>query len=457
MPKTYSETTHEEKLSLINGLKADEKKALIADIIKTNKEEIDLIYKSAIEPDLKQAKIDQIEKDNAEYQKKMDDMIGKVDKALAGHKLPAEQTRKSPMSLGELACFIAKKEMREKGVDQVRISAEEVNKFKEYQAITKTAGAGMEEGDFSEGGALLTPEFSAELLRTGYESSMLATLARDVPMQSNSITFKYVKDWDHSSGYVSGGVRVYWTDKETAPTDTKPVIGQLTLTLSKLMGLAYSDAELIEDSPISVEQMLRFDFTDAFAMAMDDGMINGTGAGELQGIASAACSYSVAIETDQTLAVDPIRYENILNMWASMTVLGKKRGVWVVNPDLWKWLPRMNLEVGFGGVPVFLPASGAANAPSPTLFSRPVIENECSQALGTVGDICFCDFSQYLLGRKSSSALRYETSIHFKFDTDEMAFKFVWRMAGMPAWADKKTPRRGGTYRTPFVTLAART
>ena len=458
MPKSYAETTNEEKLKLINGLKPEEKKALILDIIKTNKEEIDLIYKDEkTDQSLKDAKIEQLEKDNEEYQKKVDDLVSKVDKALANRKLPTEQENKSPLTLGELASFIAKKELRDKGVDQVRITTEEVNKFKEYQNIIKVAGAGMEEGDFSEGGALLTPQYAVDLLRTGYESANLLSLARDVPMQSNSMTYKYVKDWDHSSGYVSGGVIVYWTDKETAPTASKPTTGQLTLKLSKLIGLAYADAELIEDSPISIENMLRSDFSDAFAMAMDDGMINGTGTGELQGIASAACAYSVAIESGQTLAASPVMYENILNMWASMTTLGKRRGVWVINPDLWKWLPRMNLVVGLAGMPVFLPANGAADAPSPTLFSRPVLENECSQALGTVGDICFADFSQYLLGRKSNSMLRYETSIHLKFDTDEMAFKFVWRMAGMPAWADKKTPRRGGTYRSPFITLAVRT
>ncbi|MDQ1317137.1 MAG: hypothetical protein QG588_788 [Candidatus Poribacteria bacterium] len=445
---------------LASGLTPEQKKSIFLDYIKANKEDADAIIKSDLPSITKKELTDSIEEYNSKVQeqiKEVGESVKSLEKAIAERRTFTESNTKSSMSLGEVACFIAKTEIRKKGIDQVRITPEEINKYAEYQAINKAAGAGLEEGDFSEGGALLTPEYSAELLKTGYETAGLVSLARDVPMQSNSITFKYVKDWDHSSGYVSGGVIVYWTDKETAPTASKPVFGQLTLKLSKLMGLAYSDMELIEDSPISIEAQLRSDFTDAFAMAMDDGMINGTGAGELQGIASAACTYSVAIETGQTLAVNPIEYANILNMWASMTTAGKRRAVWVVNPDLWKWLPKMNLTVGHGGIPVFLPASGAAGAPTPTLFGRPVIENECSSALGTVGDICFADFSQYLLGRKSNSALRYETSMHLKFDTDEMAFKFVWRMAGMPAQADKKTPRRGGTYRSAFITLAART
>jgi HK97 family phage major capsid protein len=226
--------------------------------------------------------------------------------------------------------------------------------------------------------------------------------------------------------------------------------------LKKIMGMAYADIEIIEDSPITIQTMLQSDFADAFAMAMDDGMLNGTGAGDLLGVMNSPCLVSVTIEIGQTLAGDPIMFENINTMYAHLPNMSKRRAVWSINPDMTPKLPLMNLSVGSGGSAVFLPVGGASGAPFSTLYGRPIIENECCQALGTKGDIVLGDWSYYALVRKSSGS-RFETSIHFKFDTDEMTYKWAWRMDGKPLWYNYKTPRRGAMTRTPFVTLDART
>jgi len=100
--------------------------------------------------------------------------------------------------------------------------------------------------------------------------------------------------------------------------------------------------------------------------------------------------------------------------------------VWVANPAVLPQLCTMALSVGTGGVAVYMPANGAAGKPYDTLFGRPIIWNEQCSALGTVGDILLCDWSQYLVGQKSGAeaGVQFDTSIHLKFDYDQTAFRF---------------------------------
>jgi HK97 family phage major capsid protein len=74
--------------------------------------------------------------------------------------------------------------------------------------------------------------------------------------------------------------------------------------------------------------------------------------------------------------------------------------------------------------------------------------------LGTVGDIILADFSQYAIVRKGG--LNSASSIHVKFLTDEMTFKFSMRVNGKPMWKNVLTPAKGSNTLSPFVTLQTR-
>ena len=114
----------------------------------------------------------------------------------------------------------------------------------------------------------------------------------------------------------------------------------------------------------------------------------------------------------------------------------------------------MSIAVGTGGVPVYMPAGGLSAAPYDTLYSRPVLPVEHCAALGTVGDILFADFGQYLLADKGG--IQSASSIHVQFLTDETVFRFLYRVDGQPLWHAPLTPASGGSTRSPFVSLATR-
>jgi len=128
----------------------------------------------------------------------------------------------------------------------------------------------------------------------------------------------------------------------------------------------------------------------------------------------------------------------------------------LINQNCLPQLMLMSLDVGTGGMPVYLPPGGASGAPYGTIFGRPVLINEFSDKLGEVNDIVLADWSQYQVITKGG--LNSAVSAHVKFAEDEMAFRFTYRIDGAPLWKSALTPYKGGSSFTqgPFIGLAER-
>lgn len=322
------------------------------------------------------------------------------------------------------------------------------------ERASKAAGAGLQENVDSEGGFLIPAEQRREILQVGIESADLMSKVTPIPMKPNTIKINYIKDVDRSSGLIHGGIRFYYVAEEGESTATKPALGQVTLSLNKLFGLAYATSELIEDSPVTIGPWLASVFADAFPFQMDHDILNGSGAGMPEGIINSNALISQAAEEGQDATT--IVAENILKMYSRMPAANRRKAIWLANEDTFPMLATMTIDVGTGGIPVYLPANGLANQPFDTLMGKQIIFTEHCQTLGTVGDIFFIDPSQYLLGTKSSGALRADQSIHLKFLTDETAFRFIYRVDGRSWWPSDLTPRNSAVTLSPFVALATR-
>lgn len=320
--------------------------------------------------------------------------------------------------------------------------------------ISKAASdTSVREGDAEYGGYLIPEEFRNQLLEIAVRKSNILNLAMSIPMATNALNIPYVSGTDHSGGLVHGGIEFKWLDEEGTKTETRPKFGKIQLRLKKVAGLVYASDEILEDSPISLEPLLTRMFSDALAWQLDEVFINGSGAGRPLGVLNAPCLISVTKEEGQD--ADTIQYENIVKMYARMW--DKTNATWMVNDDTFQQLASMSLSVGTAGAPVWLPAGGASGKPFDTLFGKPLIFTEHCQKLGDEGDVLFCDWSQYLVGQKSGGGMKFASSIHLKFDADQTAFRFVFRVDGQPWWPEAMTPRYATTHTlSPFVTLAAR-
>jgi len=143
-------------------------------------------------------------------------------------------------------------------------------------------------------------------------------------------------------------------------------------------------------------------------------------------------------------------------MEARLLPASEGKAIYLANKDTFPQLAAMSIAVGTGGVPVYLPAGGASGQPYKTLMGRPLIFTEHCQTLGTLGDILLVDFSQYLLGQKKGRGIKADTSIHLKFDYDQTAFRFTFRVDGQPWLPSDITPRYSSDTLSPFVGITTR-
>ena len=88
-----------------------------------------------------------------------------------------------------------------------------------------------------------------------------------------------------------------------------------------------------------------------------------------------------------------------------------------------------------------------------TILTRPVIFSEKMKALGALGDIAICDFSQYCVGLRREASL--DKSQHVGFTSDSTTYRLIIRVDGQPTLSSPITPLNGSTL-SPFVVLEAR-
>lgn len=308
----------------------------------------------------------------------------------------------------------------------------------------------MQEGDDAQGGYLVPVEFSANLLQTALEQTIMAPRATFVPMKTNRIEIPAMFDTDHTGGEFFGGVTIYRTGETAQKTKSKPTFGTVQLNLHKITGLAAVTDSLLEDSAISIEPILTKTFGQAMAFTMDDDFINGTGVARPVGFRNCASLITVAKEAAQV--ADTIVAANVLKMYARMPESSKANAVWVANHNTLPQLAVMTI----GTTPVFIPAGGLSQKPFDTLLGKPILWTEKVPTVGDAGDINFIDPSQYLVGAKSPGLMpKVAVSIHLWFDYDLTAFRFVLRYDGVCWWKSAMTPKNGDTM-SPFIELAER-
>jgi HK97 family phage major capsid protein len=191
-----------------------------------------------------------------------------------------------------------------------------------------------------------------------------------------------------------------------------------------------------------------------------DAIINGTGVGQPLGIINAPCLVQVAKEGSQ--ANDTVRGPNLIKMVARMPAESYSRAVWLINQDVYPFLLAAGVAVvdaagttAQGVGPIWAAPNGLSQTPYGTILGRPIVVTEACPTVGDVGDIILADMSKDLSVVKAGG-IRSDVSMHFYFDQNVSAFRFVMRMNGQP-WLSAPIARKSGTNTlSHFVAIAAR-
>jgi HK97 family phage major capsid protein len=321
--------------------------------------------------------------------------------------------------------------------------------------LPRAAASGMNEGVPAEGGFAVDTQWSDQLIQKAHETGKLPALCNKVPIGAgkNGLRCPTLDETSRATGSRLGGIRVYRKNEATAPTAAKLKWGRLEIDLEDMIGLAYASNDLLEDYS-ALGAIVGKAFADEFGFKMDDEIVNGNGSGQMLGIIACGALVQAAKETGQ--AADTVNAKNINKMWARLWNPARDKAVWLVNQELIPQMDELNLPVGTGGNLVYMPAGGLSGRGYDTLKGRPVLYIEQAAAPGDLGDIILADFSEYVLIDKGG--VQAAQSMHVNFTTNEMAFRFVYRINGQPAWDVALTPYKAtsGVTVSPFVALAAR-
>lgn len=316
------------------------------------------------------------------------------------------------------------------------------------ERLSTRAASGLNETTPSDGGFLVQQDFVTELLKRTYETGILASKVKKIPISTNANGMKInaIDEDSRANGSRWGGVQTYWEGEADELTASKPKFRQMELSLKKLTGLCYATDELLQDAA-ALEAVIRQAFTEEFGFKIDDAILSGSGEGEPLGILNSGAIVTVAKEASQT---DTITVENLIKMWNRLWSRSRANAVWYINQELEPYLYTLKI----GDKPVYIPAGGLSEKPYGTLFGRPVVPIEQCSAAGEVGDIILADIGQYLLIDKGG--IKSASSIHVRFLYDENVFRFIYRVDGKPIWTKPLTPYKGSATVSPFVTLAKR-
>lgn len=316
------------------------------------------------------------------------------------------------------------------------------------ERLSTRAASGLNETTPSDGGFLVQQDFVTELLKRTYETGILASKVKKIPISTNANGMKInaIDEDSRANGSRWGGVQTYWEGEADEITASKPKFRQMELSLKKLTGLCYATDELLQDAA-ALEAVIRQAFAEEFGFKIDDAILSGSGEGEPLGILNSGAIVTVAKEASQT---DTITVENLIKMWNRLWSRSRANAVWYINQELEPYLYTLKI----GDKPVYIPAGGLSEKPYGTLFGRPVVPIEQCSAAGEVGDIILADIGQYLFIDKGG--IKSASSIHVRFLYDENVFRFIYRVDGKPIWTKPLTPYKGSATVSPFVTLAKR-
>ena len=267
-----------------------------------------------------------------------------------------------------------------------------------------------------------------------------------IPMGTPILNIPARVDKDHTSS-VSGGLTVGRDAETVAKTASRMEVERIRLEAFSLFGLAYTTEEILADSPISFAAILAAGFSDEFTSVLINERLNGIGVGQFTGINNSGSLITITKETGQAAAT--IVYQNVLKM--RQRCWGYDKAQWLANHDCLPQLAQMNMSVGTGGIPIWMP-SAREDVPD-MLLGRPLVFSEYPAAIGSAGDLLCCNWSQFIEG--TYQPLQSAESIHVRFLNHERAFKFWLRNAGACWWRATLTPKHGAT-RSPFIALGAR-
>jgi len=305
----------------------------------------------------------------------------------------------------------------------------------------------LAEDSATTGGYLVPTEFQAQLKEVAAEQGVVRSRAFVIPMSAREMTIPVLNQTTApTAGNTSffGGVSAAWVDEAGALTETEPTFRNMKLVAHKLGGYSLSSNELLADSAVALEALLKRLFGGAIAWYEDYAFLRGNGVGKPLGIQNAPALISVS-RAGSGNDFDPA---DVGAMLKRLPPSSMRNAVWVMHPYV---IPSL----------IALTASSSAavtwigdfrNGMPATLLGLPIVFSEKMVASGSAFDVLLADFGYYVIGNRNEISIAY--SEHYKFANDQGAWRFTHRVDGQPWLNSSITLSDASSTISPFVALS---
>lgn len=302
------------------------------------------------------------------------------------------------------------------------------------------------------GGYLVPETLYNNIMKAAAEQSIIRPNATVMPMDADTVRIPML---DHTTAPTAGntaffgGLQATWTGEAASLSTTQPAFRQSVLTAHELTGYTEIDRTLIQNSAVSVDALLNSIFGGAVAWYEDYAFLAGSGNGQPIGVTKAPAftlSSSRASGTTITLA-------DAAKVYAKMLPSALGDAIWVVSIGALPAFLQMSGVTNGVVLPVgFYTPDGASRAPITTLLGRPVYVTEKLPGLNNNGDFLFINPKYYIVGDRRT--MEIATSEHFKFQNNQVAYRFIHRVGGLPWINGAITLQDTTTTVSPFVGLS---
>ncbi|MCR4308382.1 MAG: phage major capsid protein [Candidatus Berkelbacteria bacterium] len=323
------------------------------------------------------------------------------------------------------------------------------NADNQYPRMRFIKANGATEGNPADGGYLLDPTLTNEIIKPMHEMGPFSNYVRRLPVSANS-NFGWINGVDETSratGSRWGGIRGYRIAEAAIKTASKPTFKRINWELKEYAAVVVATDQLLADAPLFSE-IVRTGVSEELNFMLNEDIYGGLGLAGPQGFMQ-----SNALVTVTRDAASVISGTDVSAMWHRMDLRGRQSSNWYIGADSAGQLDNL---FAVGSTAVLFPYASIGADGIQRLYNRPVIVTEFNAALNTTGDIALADLSQYLLWEKGG--VKEETSIHVYFLTDETAYRFTYRVDGKSSVSSALTPFNGsGVTTSPFVVLGTAT
>lgn len=303
----------------------------------------------------------------------------------------------------------------------------------------------------SQGEFLLEPTITRELLKPLHEEGPFTSRAKKMPVgpNSNSGYINGVDETSRANGSRWGGVQGYWFNAGDSMTASQPRFRRINWELNPVTVLQYATDAILRDAGL-LQSVIQQSAMEELNFKVNDALFRGTGSGQPKGFGTTTANPALlsAVRTNAT----NIDHDDVMRMISRLPARAHSRAVWFANPDAMPEIDTLNFTSGTTGILspyVTYTADGVT-----MLRGRPVVYNEFSPTLGSVGDLLLADMSDYLFWE---GAMEGASSIHVQFLTNQTAFRWIYYVDAQPASYTAFTRYQSTDTESAYVALAATT